>query len=78
MKDKIIKSSSKPEKMVNMNQDGIVVREKTIKGGKLHGPVKLYWDNGNPRLKGKFDNNSRSGNWTHYDPEGKVILEESF
>ena len=78
MKDKIIKSSKKPEKMVIMNQDGKIVREKNFRDGKLNGPVKLYWDNGQPRLKGKFANNTRTGNWTHYDPEGKVILEESF
>ena len=78
MKEKIIKSSKKPEKMVIVIQDGKIVREKSFKDGKLHGPVKLFWDNGNPRLDGRFKNNARAGSWTHYNPDGKVILEETF
>ena len=78
MKDKIIKSLNKPEKTVIVNQEGKVIREKNFKDGKLNGPVKLYWDNGRPRLEGMFKNNNRTGDWTHYNPEGKVILEESF
>ncbi len=78
MKEQIIKSSNKPEKIVVVNQEGKVVREKSYHDGKLHGPINLYWENGNPRLTGKFKNNIRVGDWTHFDPEGKIILEEKF
>ena len=78
MKEQIIKSTKSPEKIVVVNQEGKVVREKSYHDGKLNGPINLYWDDGKPRLTGKFENNTRIGNWTHFDPEGKIILEEIF
>ena len=78
MKEQIIKSTKRPEKIVVVNQEGKVVREKSYQDGKLNGPINLYWDDGRPRLTGKFENNIRIGDWTHFDPEGNIILEEIF
>ena len=78
MKQKIIKTEQKFDTKVVKNHTGQVIKEKTYKSGKLHGPINLYWDNGSPRLQGKFNDNVRIGNWKHYDNEGKLILEEEF
>ena len=79
MKKQIFKKETiKNDKTTIVNPKGTIVREKTYNAGKLDGPINLFWDNGNKRLTGQFKNNSRIGDWKHYNPEGDVILEETF
>ena len=63
---------------VILNKRGTIVRERNFENDQLHGPINVYYDDGTPKLTGKFENNTRVGTWKHFDPEGKLILEETF
>ena len=38
----------------------------------LHGPYSKWYDNGDPYIKGKVENNQRVGVWKEYQPSGNV------
>ena len=44
----------------------------------LHGEYVYYWDNGNVRFRGKYENSQRIGIWKSFSKTGEVILEEIF
>ena len=44
----------------------------------LHGEYVYYWDNGNVRFCGKYENSQRIGIWRSFSKTGEVILEEIF
>ena len=44
----------------------------------LHGEYVYYWDNGNVRFRGKYENSQRIGIWRSFSKTGEVILEEVF
>ena len=44
----------------------------------LHGEYVYYWDNGNVRFRGKYENSQRIGIWRSFSKTGEVILEEIF
>ncbi|MAP66892.1 MAG: hypothetical protein CMF80_04235 [Candidatus Marinimicrobia bacterium] len=77
MKERITKTKQK-DKVVIVNNSGTVIRERNFQNDQLNGPIKVFYDNGQPRLQGQYKNNARIGVWKHFDPEGKVVLEETF
>ena len=44
----------------------------------LYGEYVYYWDNGNVRFRGKYENSQRIGIWRSFSKTGEVILEEIF
>ena len=44
----------------------------------LHGEYVYYWDNGNVRFRGKYENSQRIGIWRGFSKTGEVISEEIF
>ena len=44
----------------------------------LHGEYVYYWDNGNVRFRGKYENSQRIGIWRSFSKTGEVISEEIF
>ena len=59
-------------------QTGNIKILKHYKNGRVHGKMIYYWDNGQIRLTGQYDNMRRTGSWKTYDPNGDLILEENF
>ena len=51
---------------------------KHYKNGLVHGKIIYYWDNGQIRLTGQYDQMKRIGRWTTYNPNGDLILEENY
>ena len=51
---------------------------KHYKNGLVHGKIIYYWDNGQIRLMGQYENMRRIGTWKTFDPNGSLILEENF
>tara|TARA_Y100000588_G_scaffold313083_1_gene340033 strand:- start:106 stop:381 length:276 start_codon:yes stop_codon:yes gene_type:complete len=51
---------------------------KHYRNGVVHGKVIYYWDNGEIRLTGQYDNMLRTGIWRTYDTDGSLILEENY
>lgn len=45
---------------------------------KINGPYKVFYPNGNPKLKAEFANNSPCGKWTFYLADGTPDLEVNF
>ena len=46
--------------------------------GLIHGKMIYYWDNGQMRLIGQYENMRRTGTWKTYNPDGELILEENY
>ena len=44
----------------------------------LHGEYVYYWDNGNVRFRGKFEQSQRVGIWRSFNKSGEIIIEEIF
>ncbi len=51
---------------------------KSYSDGLLHGEYLYYWDNGNIRLRGKYEHSHRVGIWRNFNKFGEIILEEIF
>ena len=51
---------------------------KYYKNGAVHGKIIYYWDNGQIRLTGQYDNMHRIGIWKIYDSNGDLIMEENY
>ena len=51
---------------------------KHYKNGIIHGKVIYYWDNGQIRLTGQYENMRRTGLWNTYDSNGDLIIEENY
>ena len=51
---------------------------KHYKNGMVHGKVIYYWDNGQIRLIGQYNNMKRIGVWKTYDSNGNLIIEENY
>ena len=51
---------------------------KHYNNGCVHGKILYYWDNGQVRLIGQYDNMHRVGTWKTYDSNGNLILEENY
>ena len=51
---------------------------KCYKNGKIHGQIIYYWDNGQIRLTGQYDNMRRIGIWKTYDSNGQLIMKENY
>ena len=51
---------------------------KHYKNGLVHGKIIYYWDNGQIRLIGQYNDMKRAGIWKTYDSNGKIILEENY
>ena len=64
-------------KVVN-KQTGKVKFVKHYKNGLVHGKVIYYWDNGQIRLIGEYNNMHRVGIWKTYNFNGDLILEENY
>ena len=78
-KEHITKTKTKNSNQdVILNREGTIVRERSFQENKLHGPINVFYDDGTPKLQGEFKDNTRVGTWKHFNPEGKLILEETF
>ncbi len=51
---------------------------KNYKNGVVHGKIVYYWDNGQIRLSGEYNNMRRVGLWKNYDNNGNLIFEEDY
>ena len=51
---------------------------KHYKNGLVHGKIIYYWDNGQIRVTGQYDQMKRVGIWKTYSPNGNLILEENY
>mgnify|MGYP001013042894 CR=1 FL=1 len=52
--------------------------KKTYLNDLLHGEYVYFWDNGNVRFRGKFENSNRVGIWRSFSKSGEIITEEIF
>jgi len=74
------------QKNVKKNGYCRVVNQKTgriklvkhYKKGIVHGKIVYYWDNGQVRLTGQYENMHRSGTWKQYNHDGTLICEENY
>ena len=51
---------------------------KHYKNGLVHGKIIYYWDNGQIRLIGQYENMRRTGLWQTYNSNGDLIIEENY
>tara|TARA_Y100001970_G_C13807892_1_gene638450 strand:- start:288 stop:563 length:276 start_codon:yes stop_codon:yes gene_type:complete len=51
---------------------------KHYKDGIVHGKIIYYWDNGQIRVIGQYENMKRAGIWKTYDSNGNLILEQNY
>tara|TARA_Y100000588_G_C14270962_1_gene932249 strand:+ start:288 stop:563 length:276 start_codon:yes stop_codon:yes gene_type:complete len=51
---------------------------KHYQNGMVHGKIIYYWDNGQIRLIGQYNNMKRAGVWKTYDSNGSLIMEENY
>ena len=51
---------------------------KHYRNGLVHGKIIYYWDNGQIRLMGEYNQMKRIGIWKTYGPNGDIILEENY
>ena len=51
---------------------------KHYKNDRVHGKIIYYWDNGQIRLTGQYENMRRTGIWKTYDSNGDLIHEENY
>ena len=51
---------------------------KHYQNGVVHGKIIYYWDNGQIRLIGQYENMRRTGFWKTYEVNGNLIMEENF
>ena len=59
-------------------QTGRIKLAKHYKNGLVDGKIIYYWDNGQTRLKGQYEEMHRIGTWTNYDSNGDIQLEEQY
>jgi antitoxin component YwqK of YwqJK toxin-antitoxin module len=59
--------------VVKKYADGVVASEASYKAGKASGPYVEYRA-GKPSLTGRFADDRKTGTWTQYDGEGRVLL----
>ena len=64
-------------KLINQ-KTGRLKLVKHYKNGVVHGKIIYYWDNGEIRLTGQYENMRRTGTWKTYDTNGSLILEENY
>ena len=57
---------------------GKVILVKNYSNNLLHGEYVYYWDNGQIRVTGQYDQMKRVGSWKTYSPNGNLILEENY
>ncbi len=46
--------------------------------GILNGSYMSFYDNGNRKVEGQFEQNKRSGEWKFYDEEGELIVKRNY
>ena len=51
---------------------------KNYRNNLLHGEYVYFWDNGNVRFRGKFEQSQRVGIWRSFSKSGEIIIEEIF
>ena len=51
---------------------------KHYKNGIIHGKIIYYWDNGQIRLTGQYNNMKRIGIWETFDTNGNLITKENY
>ena len=64
-------------KLIN-KKTGRLKLVKHYKNGVVHGKIIYYWDNGEIRLTGQYENMIRTGIWKTYDTDGSLIVEENY
>ncbi|MDP6853466.1 MAG: hypothetical protein QF472_05900 [Candidatus Marinimicrobia bacterium] len=64
-------------KLINQ-KTGRLKLVKQYKNGVVHGKIIYYWDNGEIRLTGQYENMRRTGSWKTYNINGSLILEENY
>jgi antitoxin component YwqK of YwqJK toxin-antitoxin module len=57
---------------------GITVAEMSIINGELHGPYKLYYENGRPHTVEWFNHEEQSSMWIEYDSSGVLRSEQHY
>ena len=51
---------------------------KNYRNNLLHGEYVYFWDNGNVRFRGEFEQSQRVGIWRSFSKSGEIITEEIF
>jgi len=51
---------------------------KHYKNGIINGKIIYYWDNGQIRLTGQYNNMKRVGIWETFDINGNLIIKENY
>ena len=59
-------------------QTGRLKLVKHYKNGFVHGKIIYYWDNGQIRLTGQYENMRRIGIWKTYETNGDLICEQNY
>ncbi len=54
--------------------DNILVEQDFHRKGKKHGMLKMWFRNGQPKLKGEYVNNHKHGEWTHWFKNGQMEM----
>jgi len=57
---------------------GLLKLVKHYKNGIVHGKIIYYWDNGQIRLTGQYEEMRRTGIWETYDSNGDLIMEDNY
>ena len=57
---------------------GLLKLVKHYKNGIVHGKIIYYWDNGQIRLTGQYEEMRRTGIWETYDSNGDLIMENNY
>jgi antitoxin component YwqK of YwqJK toxin-antitoxin module len=58
--------------------NGELFRKCSYKNGVLHGSGVYYWDNGNSRFEGSYDEGNPTGFWKLYNVCGKLNVKEFY
>lgn len=58
--------------------DGTLKQLVEIKDGKKHGDYRLYYANGQVKIRGSFDMDQPSGKWKYYTEDGELIKTDKY
>ena len=67
--------NEKLEEVIIKDRSGRVVEKHHRKNGKIHGPVEVYWSDGNLKTKGQYTDGKKTGLWTVWPLNSKEKYE---
>lgn len=76
---KAAEEKNKPEEYIEYYDSGKVSLKTFIdKEGKLNGKTTVYYENGNIKAEGEYDNGEKNGMWRYYYENRKLKITESY